>query len=184
MKNTNDMVNKLIEEIEDTTEDTAVTYEVWAIGYDGDRAVTDTEMFVKEFNDPDKAVEYAKQLTLADIVHIASENDNGKDTDEVAYISVEVETVINDTDDEFIGGTMNIGTIFKKEIWFKEDLKLTEEDYTLLEDGTIKVSCDLMKGFEVDDIVRFLFVGNCTEVILNYKIISKVDDYYICEFIY
>jgi hypothetical protein len=179
MKNTNDMVNAIIEELEDISEDTAVTYEVWALGYDGNDAVTDTEMFIKEFSDPDKAVEYAKQLTLADIVHIASENDNGKETGNVAYISVEVETVIDDEDE----GTMNVGTIYRKEVWLAEDIQLTENDYELLEDGTVKVSCDLMKAFNEGDTVKILFVGNCAESLLTYKIISKADNNYFCEFI-
>lgn len=179
MKNTNEILNSLIDEIEDTIEDTAVIYEVWAIGYAKDNTVTDSEMFLKDFSDPDEAVKYASQLTLADIVHIASENDNGKEPDNVAYISIEVETVV-EADDE---GTMNVGTIFKKELWFKEDLRLTEEDYSLLDDGTIKISCDLMNNLNEGDIVKILFVGNCTEVLLTYKIISKVDGYYFCEFV-
>lgn len=201
MDYTNDMVNELVNDIEDIPEDSTATYEVWAIGYNSDDTVTDAEMLIGEFTDPDEAVECAKQLTLADIIHQAAEEDNGaQPAEDVAYISVEVETVVADEDE----GTMNVGTIYKKELLIdggyicdedSEDaeepdpiMAIAAEDYTLLEDGTLKVRCDLLKDFNKNDYVRFQFLGETESCLLTYKIMSKVmyadGDYYHCEFMY
>jgi len=199
----NEELNQFVtEDLEDFDEDTPVSYEVWTIGYDKDETITDSDMFVAEFKDPDEAIAYTKNLTLADIVHKATEDPVGVvDYEEIERISIEVETVVNDPDDE-AGGTMNIGTIYKRELWLdgeygsKEDIEnpdptvqLKESDYTLLEDGTLKVSCKLLRDFNKNDFVTFNFVAENDDVsILTYKIISKViyedGDYYHCEFEY
>lgn len=184
MKDINNVVETLVNEINEIPEDHAVTYEVWALGYNEEGAVTDTELFFKEFTDPDVAIAYAKQLTLADIVFKADEeNTNIEDMPEVTYLNIEVETVINDEDDEFIGGTMNIGTIFKKEFWIKEDVKLFEADYKLLDDGTLEVNSELLKGFDVKDQIKIFFVNNSADTLLTYQIIKKTEDKCYCDFI-
>lgn len=191
LMNNEELIKEITEDLEDFDEDATVTYEVWAIGYDGDSCITDTEMLIGEFADPEKAIEKAKALTLADIVHQASEEDNGTEPDKsVAYISVEVETVVEDEDD----GTMNVGTIFRKEIWITEEcsdeteseiVELAETDYSPRSDGTIRVSCELLKNFNKNDCVQFKFINEATKPILTYKIISKnTGNQYICEFIY
>lgn len=184
MKDINILVDNLAKEIEEIPEDHTIVYEVWAIGYNSEGAVTDTELFFKDFSDPDLAVAYAKQLTLADVVYKASEeNTDIKSIPEVTYLSIEVETVINDEDDEFIGGTMNIGTVFRKELWIKADLQLSEQDYTLLEDGTLEVNGDLLKGFEVKDLVKVFFVDNSAETLLTYQVVKKDNNKCYCDFI-
>ena len=55
----------------DDFETSAVTYAVWAIGYNAESQVTDVDMLLGEFADPDQAVAKAKTVTLADIVHQA-----------------------------------------------------------------------------------------------------------------
>ena len=187
MKYTNEMVNQLVCDIDEITEDSNPVYEVWAIGYDENNAVTDAEMLIKEFSDPDEAVKYAQQLTLADIVHMSAEEDNGvPPTGEVEYISVEVETVITD----FEGDSMNVGTVFKKELlivdtddcYYEEaddnttalaTVPITTDEYEILEDGTLRVNSKLLENVNVDDYVNFRFVDETPDLFLTYKILAK-----------
>lgn len=190
MLNNEELVNTITEDITEIPEDTPVSYEVWAIGYDYDGDITDTELFFKEFSDPDEAIEYAKKLSLADIVHQAAEEANTDITPDISYISVEVETVIEDED----GDSINIGTIYTTGIYLDttekaepEDLvSLTEDDYTVLEDGTLKVSRKCLKDFNKNDFVTFCFVNEEVSY-LKYKIVSTViyedGEYYHCEFV-
>lgn len=88
---------------------TGVWYEVWAIGYDENNRVTDTEVLLETFEDPGKAVEYAKALTLADIIrHPKVEN---APIHEIDSLLIEVETVIDD-----VHGTCNVDTVYQKTI--------------------------------------------------------------------
>lgn len=193
-----DLAKHIAEDIEDIPEDTPVTYEVWAIGYDEGSAITDTDMFIGEFADPDKAIEKAKTLTLADIIHQAAEEDNGATpVENVAYISIEVETVVDDEDGE---ETMNVGTIYKRELWidgeygneedaledeYSEVIPVTSKDYKLLEDGSLEIDCDLLKNFNKNDMVQIWFTDEDGKAILTYKIISKTTaNKFICEFVY
>lgn len=125
MNMTNDLINNkeliknIVEDLEDFDGEATVTYEVWAIGYDCDNEITDAELLLGSFEDPDKAVEHAKQITLADVVQLAATEYHGEDlADTIAYISVEVETVVENEND----GAVNIGTIYKKELWINEDI--------------------------------------------------------------
>ena len=111
--NNEDLVNCITEDLEDFPEDTPVTYEVWALGYDHDDEVTDAEFFLKEFNDPEEAVKYAKSRSWADIVYAVSKEDLDKhfeSTDNIKYVMLEVETVLIDEDD----CSMNMGSIYSK----------------------------------------------------------------------
>ena len=196
-----DLAKHIAEDIDEIPEDTEVTYELWAIGYNADGAVTDTEMFIAEFKDPDAAIEFAKKATMADIVHqAAEEHDGSTPAENVTYISLEVETVIDEDED----GTMNIGTIYKRELWidgeygseedipepedeYSEVVPVTAKDYKLLEDGSLEISCDILKNFNKNDMVQIWFTDENKDYhpILTYKIISKTTgNKYICEFIY
>jgi hypothetical protein len=94
---------------EDYNSEAPCWYEVWVIGYTGDHMVTDTEVLLNTFEDADKAVEYAKQLTLADIIrHPDVEN---APIHEVDYLLIEVETVVEEED-----CCANVGTIYRKTI--------------------------------------------------------------------
>lgn len=193
-----DLAKHIAEDIEDFPEDTPVTYAVWAIGYTTDSCITDTEMYLGEFVDPDRAIDAAKKLTLADVIHKAAEEDDGTEpAEDVAYISIEVETVIDDEDEE---GTMNIGTIYKRELWidgeygdeedapedeYSEVVPVTSKDYRLLEDGSLEIGCDILKNFNKNDMVQIWFTDEDNKSILTYKIISKTTaNKFICEFIY
>lgn len=193
LMNNEELMQYIIEDLEDFPEGSPVTYEVWALGYNHLDELTDSELLLATFEDPDKAVEYAKQLTLADIVYKASEEDTDiEQADNIDYISVEVETVLSDPNDEFVGGTINIGSIYKKEISLYEDepeeedeiVSLHADDYTLLDDGTLEVRRALLKNFNKNDQVKVMFVDEDNKPILTYKIISKIGNLFICEFIY
>lgn len=193
----NEKLNQFVtEDLEDFDADTPVSYEVWAIGYDEDEIITDSEMFVAEFDDPDEAVTYIKNLTLADIVHKAAEDPVGVvDYEEVKRISVEVETVVDEKEE----GTMNVGTIYKRDLWvdgeygseedvpgYDEDIVTTcAGDYELLDDGTLKIKASFMQGFNKNDIIRIKFIDENDTCALPYKIMSKViyedGDYFHCE---
>ena len=88
---------------------TGCWYEVWAIGYDEDGRVTDTEVLLKTFDDPGEAVEYAKAIDLADVIRhpkVAS-----APIHEIDSLEIEVETVIDDA-----YGTCNVDTVYYKTI--------------------------------------------------------------------
>lgn len=196
-----DLAKHIAEDIDEIPEDTEVTYELWAIGYNADGAVTDTEMFIADFKNPDVAIEFAKKVTMADIVHqAAEEHDGSTPAENVTYISLEVETVVDEDED----GTMNIGTIYKRELWidgeygseedvpepedeYSEVVPVTAKDYKLLEDGSLEISCDILKNFNKNDMVQIWFTDENKDYhpILTYKIISKTTgNKYICEFVY
>lgn len=209
LQNNEELMNNLVDDIDEIPEDSEVSYEVWAIGYDADKNITDAEMLVGEFDNPDEAVEKAKTLSLADIIHQAAEEQNGSEsTNDVAYISIEVETTVaNEADDEI----MNIGTIYQRELWidgeygseenieafdfddyededYPEDqiVYLREGEYEILEDNTLKVKCSTLGGFNKNDIVMVYFPNE--EFPIEYKIMSRVmyedGDYYHCELTY
>lgn len=192
-----DLMKYVTEDLEDFNEETPVTYEVWAIGYTTDNKITDTDMLIGEFTDPDQAVEKAKTVTLADIVHqAADEYDGSEPADDVAYISIEVETVVDDEEE----GTMNVGTIYKRELWidgeygdeanipedeYSEVIPVTTKDYKLLEDGSLEIDCEILKNFNKNDTVQIWFTDEDGKAILTYKIISKTTaNKFICEFVY
>ena len=196
-----DLAKHIAEDIDEIPEDTEVTYELWAIGYNADGAVTDTEMLIADFKNPDVAIELAKKVTMADIVHqAAEEHDGSTPAENVTYISLEVETVVDEDED----GTMNIGTIYKRELWidgeygseedipepedeYSEVVPVTAKDYKLLEDGSLEISCDILKNFNKNDMVQIWFTDENKDYhpILTYKIISKTTgNKYICEFVY
>lgn len=102
-----------VEEIEDFEVNEEVTYLVCALGYDEDDECTDCEVYLKEFEDPDEAIVYAKTVDLAAILQYAVEQK--ADISETAYFSLEVETVVECEDPE--DGTENIDTVYQRDIW-------------------------------------------------------------------
>lgn len=188
MTNT-ELVNSIVEDIEDIPEDSEVTYEVWALGYDIDEEPTDCEYFIGTFTDPDEAIKQAEAFTL-DAFKENYENPSFS----TVNLSIEVETVVEDLDGS---GTMNIGTIYRKQIpLYKSDeaeeyidpiVAITTGDYTLLDDGTLKIRRDMLKGFNKNDYIKLQFVDEPDVSILTYKIISTViytdGEYFHCEFI-
>ena len=185
-----ELMNNIVEDIDEIPEDTKVDYEVWLFRYNKDGTVSE---FLKGiFDNPDEAVKHAKAFELIE--------PEGLTDEERIFnrMTIEVETVIEDPDDED-GGTMNIGTIYSRELWTdgeygdEEDLPEIEEpfvgilssDCTILDDGTLKIRRDLLKDYNKNDLVNLYFIDEPDTSILTYKIISKVEyidgDYYHCD---
>lgn len=182
MEDMNNIVNELLEDVE-VPEDIPVTYEVWAIGYDEENCVTDAELLLGTFTDPDEAVCFAKGLTLPDVVNLAAD-DQCDITTEVYTISIEVETVVPEED----GGTMSVGTIYKKTLEVSdlpEYVSLSSDEYELIiETGEIKVPCNILKDYNKNDKITVIFTEKGEPWPIVYKIISKTTSgHYICEFI-
>jgi hypothetical protein len=150
------------------------------IGYDCDGEITDTELLLGTFENPDDAVQFAAILTWADIKAEADGAEEFIKTSDM--ISIEVETVIDDED-----GTINVGTIFAKSVCvFVEDIRITSKDFEIVEEDKLKISCKLLKDFNKNDTVRIYFSEE--KMILKYKIVSRVvyDDgeYYHLDLLY
>ena len=176
---TDDTVNEILSDIEDLSADSNVTYEVWTIGYDKDGNITDAEMLLETFEDPDEAVKYATEVKWSDIRHL---DDEDMFIDTSSMLTVEVETVVTDDD-----GSMNVGTIFTKILAvLVEDICITSGEYSIVEDDKLKIKYQLLQDFNKNDSVRIRFVED--NIILTYKIISRVmysdGDYYHLEFVY
>ena len=104
-----DKFNELLEELNlDDFDAKDATYQVWVLGYDENENITDFEVMVNESKDAESLVEYA--------TNYVEEERYGTMTfpDEVKYIEVLVETVVDLEDyDE------NVGTLFSKIIKIK-----------------------------------------------------------------
>ena len=188
LMNDEELSSYVTEDLEDFDDTAVVTYAVWAIGYDADSCITDTEMYLGEFVDPDRAVEKAKALTLADIIHLAAEKDDGSEPNEdVAYVTIEVETVVDDEEE----GSMNVGTIFRKDIWLYEEpddeelIHIKDNEYVLDEDGNLIISCDQFNHLNKNDRIKVMYDDEDNTPVLTYTIKSKTtDNKFICEFEY
>ena len=99
-----DKFNELLEELKlDDFDAKGATYQVWVLGYDENENITDFEVMVDESKDAESMVEYA--------TNYVEEERYGTMAfpDEVKYIEVLVETVVDLEDyDE------NVGTLFSK----------------------------------------------------------------------
>ena len=104
-----DEFNELLEELNlDDFDAKDATYQVWVLGYDENENITDFEVMVNESKDAESMVEYA--------TNYVEEERYGTMAfpDEVKYIEVLVETVVDLEDyDE------NVGTLFSKIIKIK-----------------------------------------------------------------
>lgn len=185
-----ELMNNLVEDIEDIPEDSEVTYEVWALGYTADEECNDDEVLVGEFTNVDEAIKCAESVTLDKIRELGY----GEADPTTAYFSIEVETVVEDPEED---GTVNLGTVYNRDIWIDKDcgdaglgdysnvVCVTEKDFELLDDGVMKISCSLLRGFNKNDFVTFEFPEEAPVAFLTYKILSKViyadGDYYHCE---
>lgn len=178
------LVNYIEEEYLYKEEDFYTEYEVWALGYNNDEEITDTEILLGTFENPDDAVQYISIITQHELLEEAEkQNISIKD---IYYFSLETETVVSDGE----GGTMNAGTIHRRNIYVTsgEDITLNKEDYEILDSGELKVSCKLLKDFNKNDTVKILFKDEAGQSLLAFKIISRVlyedGNYYHLEFIY
>lgn len=94
-------------------EEAPISYEVWAIGRHNHHNV---ETLLRTFAESFEAIEYADSVYLLDaITAIAGDAYFNYSTD---YVFVEVTTVI----DNHRGGTMNLGTAYKKVLFAIEEI--------------------------------------------------------------
>ena len=190
-----EIITNIADSLEDFPQGLSAKYALWVIGcdYDGDPV---EELFIYEFDTSGEATAKAETIDFKFI-----EEQTGMSIDDyceyngINHFSIEIETVIPDPEDE--DSTINVGTIYRRLLDFGEDMDaaglgeysnvvcVTKKDYELLEDGTLKVSCKLLREFNKNDYVLFEFVDEATPSVLEYKIISKViykdGDYYHCE---
>ena len=104
-----DKFDELLEELNlDDFDAKDATYQVWVLGYDENEHITDFEVMVNESKDAESMVEYAER-------YVEEERYGTMEfPDEVKYIEVLVETVVDLEDyDE------NVGTLFSKIIKIK-----------------------------------------------------------------
>ena len=59
-----ELMENIVEDIDEIPEDSEVTYEVWALGYNREEDCTDAEYLIGEFENPDEAIACADKLTL------------------------------------------------------------------------------------------------------------------------
>ena len=181
MKDMNDLVNELVEDINEIPADTEVSYEVWATGYDEEDKATEAELLLATFDDPDQAVHVAKELTLAGVVNLAAD-DECDVTTEVHTIHIEVETVVPDD-----GGTINIGTIYKKTLNIYEELPeyvtLSAEDFVLLDNGDIMVPKNILSDYDIYDSFNAIFEDGGVSQPMIYKIKNLIGEVFVCEFV-
>lgn len=185
MENMNDIVNQLVEDIE-VPEDVPVAYEVWAIGYNEDGTVDESEMYITAFTDPDEAVAYAKGITAADVLTFAEESPVGSEAyADIEGIIIEVETVVLDENND----SVNIGTVYRNELELFEEAPdfvcLSNDEYEVIEEtGYIQIPSTILKEYNKNDVITVLFTDEEKPWPIEFKIISKTTDgYYICEFV-
>ena len=104
-----DKFNELLEELNlDDFDAKDATYQVWVLGYDENENITDFEVMVDESKDAESMVEYAENYVEEERYGTMAF------PDEVKYIEVLVETVVDLEDyDE------NVGTLFSKIVKIK-----------------------------------------------------------------
>ena len=104
-----DKFDELLEELNlDDFDAKDATYQVWVLGYDESENITDFEVMVNESKNAESMVEYAENYVEEECY------ENLKFPDEVKYIEVLVETIVDLEDyDE------NVGTLFSKIIKIK-----------------------------------------------------------------
>jgi hypothetical protein len=188
-----ELMNNIVEDLEDLPEDAEVRYEVWALGSDLEYEPTEDEYLIGEFDNPDEAIKCAEEFTK-ETFYAEYEKPTNPDT---FHISIEVETVVGDLEDED-GGTMNIGTVFQKTIYLTSHNDFIEpiyflmphNDYEVLEDNTLKIKCKpLLADVNKNDIIEVAICDTpeaaLHPTVLKYKVVSKViyedGDYYHCE---
>lgn len=202
--NNQELVNSIADEITEIPEDSDVSYEVWAIGYNKNREAVGADLLIKTLNDPNEATKFADKLTITDIIDLDDDIHAGQEITETSVqsdiISVEIESVVSyDCDDP-----VNIGTIYRRDLWvdgeygseenapcyedegeYSEVVPVNSKEYKLLKDGSLELDCEILKDYNKNDLVQIWFTDEDNLSTLTYKIISKTaDNKYICEFEY
>ena len=178
--NCDDFVNDLDGELIDTSVTTETIYEIWAIGYDDSDTPTGAELLICDFKDPDEAAEYAKALTLSEVLHRSTEEagciifNNPPPAD---YISIEVETVVTG-EEEYL----NVGTIFRKKLLISTtpDIILDEDDFEVIEEG-IRIDKQVFDDFVKGSYIDISFCGN---EVISYKMLHEDDEWIYCDIMF
>ena len=104
-----DSFDELLEELKlDDFDAKDATYQVWVLGYDENEHITDFEVMIEESKDAESMVEYATSYVEEECYGTVAF------PDEVKYIEVLVETIVN-----LEGYDENVGTLFSKIIKVK-----------------------------------------------------------------
>ena len=82
------MTDEQFEEFEEDFDLEPATYQVWVLGYDANECITDFEVLLEEFDDPDPAVEYARDFAGTNKIRTLNLPDY------VKFAEVLVETVV------------------------------------------------------------------------------------------
>jgi hypothetical protein len=160
------MIDEL-EELEDFDIPPA-SYEVWVLGYNR-FDIANFEYLVGSFTNPDAAIDRARTLMVPDI---------DKDIpDEVSYFSIEVETVVAES---------NAGTIYRRHLENAKptvDIWIKETDYELTEEGNLRIVGYKAKAFKAGDYLRARISYKPEAEPILLKVIFKEDNFIVCEFI-
>ena len=151
------------------------TYEVWALSYDKQDQIRDTEVLLGSFDNPDKAVAFAKTVQLQDILKQVTRLDEN-----IAYFNIEVETVVESEDE----GTLNVGTIFRRggiEVVPEVDVKIDPEEVIFLQDGLIRIPSP-SADYKIGDTLTVLF-ADMNASPMTYKVVDASPDFLICDFV-
>lgn len=187
-------VNSVVESLGDIPQDSdTTTYALWVISLD-DKDETVDEFFIYEFSSLEEAITKAESI---DIKFISEQIESPIlyycDYAGVEYFSVEIDTVIEEE-----GDSVNLGTIYHRDLFLdggepeveiglddEPIVALTAADYEILENNIIKIRTDVLKDYNKNDYVNIYFADDPDSDILECKIISKViyedGDYYHCE---
>lgn len=106
------LLKDIVEDLEDFPMESKITYEVWALGYTEDDVPLDYCYSLGEFDDCESAVAFINEVDLP-FIRSKGPADLPKD---IARFSLEVETTVEDPEDEEYGGTVNIGIVYQKVI--------------------------------------------------------------------
>ena len=112
MEKEKDLEKAYFEEFEEDFEVKPAEYQVWALGYDEEDMITDFEVCVFSSKDADEAVFFAKHLVEDE--DLDSITDLATITDDVAYLGVEVEEVVEVDGEETNQGSIYHGHIIVK----------------------------------------------------------------------
>ena len=108
---------KLEAEFEEFEEDfnmEKADYQVWVFGYDADDQITDFEVLLFTSKDADTAVAYDKSIVEDEDVEVIS--DHADIPEDIAYLGIEVEEVV-----DVEGMETNAGSIYHGNILIKKD---------------------------------------------------------------
>lgn len=164
----------MIEDLDelDDFEISPASYEVWILGYTRFDTLTAFEYLVGGFDNPDAAIDRAKSFTISSLPEL-----NKELSSEVAYFSIEVETVVDG---------LNSGTIYKRcleNIHPPINLWISENAYELTEAGNLRIKHKECNKVNVGSYINLNISERPTEDSISLKVIMKDSCSITCEFI-